>query len=42
VLAVEPDVSQRTLDRDIAELTAKGAPIYGVDIDVLQFLSSDR
>ena len=24
--------------RDIATITAKGAPIYGVDIDVLQFV----
>jgi predicted DNA-binding transcriptional regulator YafY len=38
VLAVELGVSERTLYRDIAELTAQGAPIYGLDIDVLQFV----
>ncbi len=34
--AVEVGVSERTLYRDIAELTTQGAPIYGVEIAVLQ------
>ena len=35
---VELGISERTHYRDIAALTAKSAPIYGVDIDVLQFI----
>jgi len=38
VRPVELGISERTHYRDIAALTAKGAPIYGVDIDVLQFV----
>jgi hypothetical protein len=35
---VELGISERPHYRDIATVTAKGAPIYGVDIDVLQFV----
>jgi predicted DNA-binding transcriptional regulator YafY len=36
--AVELGISERPHYRDIAAITAKGAPIYGVDINVLQFV----
>jgi hypothetical protein len=35
---VELGISERPHYRDIAAITAKGAPIYGVDINVLQFV----
>jgi hypothetical protein len=35
---VELGISERPHYRDIATVTAKRAPIYGVDIDVLQFV----
>ena len=35
---VELGISERAHYRDIVAITAKGVPIYGVDIDVLQFV----
>jgi len=38
VRPLELGISERPHYRDIVAITAKGVPIYGVDIDVLQFV----